>query len=159
MKSIFLFFLNMLVVNSMRAQADASFAGTTKSVCAEVLGAGIGFSANFDSRFKGQNGLGFRAGLGFVPVTGITILTIPLGVNYITSKRSSHFEAEFTGTVFTSTNGKFNGDKISPVFLFPHVGYRYSKPSKSFLGRIYGGPMFFGGITLPFAGISLGYTL
>jgi hypothetical protein len=161
MKKLFFFLLVIIPMISLKAQSDQSSGAdaTSRSVYAEILGGGIGFSGNFDSRFRGANGFGFRAGIGVLPATGATILTVPLGLNYITGSHSSHFEAEFTATVFTVTNAKFNGKTISPVFFYPHIGYRYSKPTRSFLGRIYVGPLFFAGHVLPFAGISLGYTL
>jgi hypothetical protein len=160
MKKLFLFFLTIIAVTTLQAQTGKSAEHpASKSVYAELLGGGIGFSANFDSRFIAQNGFGYRAGLGVVPLKGNTVITIPIGLNDLFGHGPSFFEVEVTGTILTKTSGTFNGKTVSPVFIYPHVGYRYSKPSKSFLGRIYAGPMFYGSNIIPFAGLSLGYTL
>jgi hypothetical protein len=160
MKKLILMLIGVTVITSLKAQSGNSEpTGTSKSVYVEVLGSGIGFSANFDSRFMGSKGFGFRVGVGYVPLTGASTLTIPFGLNYITGAKSSHFEAEATATVLTASGGKLNGKTVSALFIYPHIGYRYTKPSKSFLGRIYAGPILFNGHALPFAGISLGYTL
>jgi len=160
MKKVILVLGCFMVLASANAQSESGeTSGTTKSVYAELLGSGLAISANYDSRFSGNKGLGYRVGLGFVPLKGATTLTIPFGVNAIFGKRYSFFEAEFTATILTTTTGKFNGKQASAVFLYPHIGYRYTKPSKSFIGRILAGPMFYGGEVIPFLGISLGYTL
>lgn len=160
MKKLFLILVGIISVTSLKAQSDNSeSAVTTKSVYGELLGSGLAISANFDSRFSGTKGLGYRIGLGFVPLKGTSAITIPFGLNAIFGKRSSFFEAEFTATVLTTSSGKFNGKSVSSVFLYPHIGYRYTKPAKSFFGRIYAGPMFYGSELVPYAGISLGYTL
>ena len=162
MKKLFLSLLGMLSLISLKAQSDQPTApeSTTKSVYVELGGSGLVTSVNFDSRFKGSDGFGFRVGVGAIPLSSVTIVTIPVGLNYITGKGSSHFEAEVTGTFLTATkNAKFLSKALGGVVVFPHVGYRYTKPTKSFFGRIYLGPLFFGGYTLPYAGISLGYTL
>ncbi len=160
MKKLFLFFFGTLAMTTLHAQsAGSSEVATSKSVYAEVLGGGLAFSANYDSRFAGHNGFGFRAGLGVVPLKGNTVITIPLGLNDLFGHGPGYFEVEVTGTVFTETSGKFNGKSVSSVFLYPHIGYRHTRPSKSFLWRIYAGPMFYGSAVVPWLGLSLGYTL
>jgi hypothetical protein len=131
---------------------------TSRAVYGEFFGSGLAFSANFDSRFKGSTGLGFRVGIGGAGGTGGGILTFPLGINYLAGKSAHHFEA---GTTFTIVTAAFDlsGDSGSGWFVLPHIGYRYSKPSNSFNGRIYVGPFIANGFTFfPFGGISAGFT-
>lgn len=160
MKKTFLVLLCLITAAMLKAQSvTPESTVTTKSVYVELLGSGLVTSLNFDSRFHGSQGLGYRIGLGYVPLSKGTTLSIPVGLNAIFGKRYSFFEAEVTGTVVTSSTGKFNGSDVSKVFVYPHAGYLYTKPRKSFIGRIYVGPMFYGSRVLPYAGLSLGYTL
>ena len=159
MKKLSLLLMGAISLLSLQAQSDQSQSVTSRSVYVELLGSGLAVSANFDSRFNGSKGFGYRLGLGVVPLKSSTVLTIPLGVNAILGSGPSYFEAEATATILTTTTGKFNGKSVSPIFIYPHVGYRYTKPSKSFIGRICAGPMFYGGGVIPYAGLSFGYTL
>lgn len=160
MKKLFLLFFGATVVTSLHAQSSTTSGDiTSKSVYVELLGSGLAFSANYDSRFSGSKKFGYRVGIGFIPLKNFTPLTFPLGVNAILGHGPSHLEVEATATILTSTSGKFNGKKPSGVFIYPHIGYRYTKPTKSFFGRIVAGPIFFGGKVIPYGGLSLGYTL
>ncbi|MCC7400636.1 MAG: hypothetical protein IT214_04035 [Chitinophagaceae bacterium] len=160
MKKLCLILLGVASITSLKAQSDNTQGTvTSKSVYIELLGSGLAFSANFDSRFNGRKGLGYRIGMGFVPLSRRTTLTFPLGVNAILGHGPSYFDAEATATILTSSSGKFNGKEVSRVFIYPHIGYRYTKPTKSFIGRVYVGPLIFSSKVLPFAGLSLGYTL
>ena len=160
MKKLCLILLGVVSITSLKAQSDQpERTVTSKTVYIELLGSGLVFSANFDGRFSGNKGLGYRIGMGFVPISGRTTLTFPFGLNALLGHGPSYFEAEATATILTSSTGKFNGKEVSKVFIYPHVGYRYTKPTKSFFGRVCVGPMIFGGKVLPYAGHSLGYTL
>lgn len=138
---------------------DASPAPTSKAVYGEIGGSGLAFSANFDSRFKGYKGLGFRVGIGGAGGTGGGILTFPVGLNVLAGKKGPHF-FEAGATVTLVTDAFDIGDEGgSGWFALPHFGYRYSKPSSSFNGRIYVGPFITSGLFFfPFGGISAGYT-
>lgn len=159
MKKLLLFLLGFIILISLKAQSSVSQGNaTSKSVYLELLGSGISFSVNFDSRFKGQNGFGYRVGIG----NGISpnIFIIPFGVNYLTGKGPGHFEAEFTASVLTQSRSYDHKVYSTPVLIYPHIGYRHSKPSKSFLWRINAGPLFIpDGKLTPYLGFSLGYTL
>ena len=63
-----------------------------KAVYGELGGNGLVFSANYDMRFKGESGFGFRAGVGFAAVDGLTIITFPVGLNWLSGKGPHHFE-------------------------------------------------------------------
>ena len=160
MKKLFLILLGALSCTCLKAQSEsADIPATSRSIYVELLGSGLAFSANYDSRFSGSKGFGYRVGIGFIPLKGSTPLTFPLGVNAILGNGPSYLEVEATATILTSTKANFNGKKASGIFFYPHIGYRYTKPTKSFIGRIVAGPMFFGSKVIPYAGLSLGYTL
>ena len=162
MKKI-LFLLIISALFSFFTKAQSNSAGTvpaSKAIYGEFGGSGLIFSANFDSRFKGHNGAGFRVGIGGAGGTGGGILTFPFGLNYLLGKEGPHyFEFGATATLVTAA---FNvGDnKGSAWFFIPHLGYRFSKASKSFNGRIYVAPLITSAfVFFPFGGLSVGYTL
>lgn len=159
MKKIPLMLFGFVLLMNAKAQENSNPDGarTSKAVYAELGGGGIIFSANFDSRFKGSNGLGYRAGIGFLPATNRSVLTFPLGINTLIGRGPSYFEAEVTVTPITA-KASFH-QRTSSIFIFPHIGYRYSKPESSFNFRIYGGPLIIAGDVIPWGGLSFGYTL
>ena len=151
----------ILLVSSVHAQSETgSTEKASKSVYGEFGGSGILFSANFDSRFKGAKGFGFRLGIGGAGGTGGGIITFPFGLNVLAGKGPHYFEGGLTATFLTGTGDLSFGDNNASTFIFmPHFGYRYSKPSNSFNGRIYVGPLIFdGAFFFPFGGLSVGYT-
>jgi hypothetical protein len=139
--------------------AQAIFAQGNKAVYGELGGNGLVFSGNYDMRFsKNENGLGFRVGFGFGGVSGVSIFTFPLGLNYLTGKGAHHLEVGFGVTPVTGTTNIF-GDRAtgSTIFYMPSFGYRYGKPGKGFVGRIYVGPVIVAGAAFfPWGGISAG---
>jgi hypothetical protein len=83
--------------------------GQTKNasqVYLELLGAGGGFSLNFDSRFgEKENGLGYRVGIGGEYTYSSSLgsskaLTIPVGLNYLFGANKHHFELGAGATPF-----------------------------------------------------------
>ena len=153
MKKIFLTILiSTSLFVSVFAQADGEAMGATKAIYGEFGGSGLIFSANFDSRFRGNNGLGFRIGIGGAGGTGGGILTFPVGFNYLSGKGPHHLEAGATITLVTAA---FDiSDEGSTWFILPHIGYRFTKPSNSFNGRIYVGPLIGDGfVFFPFGGL------
>jgi hypothetical protein len=162
-KIIFGFICTMLISFAASAQSDKSGAENSgpasKAVYGEFGGSGLLFSANFDSRFKGYKGLGFRVGVGMLAAGDGAVISFPFGINGLAGKGPHHFEYGATATLLTATYGGFDEGE-SAWFFMPHFGYRYTKPSNSFNGRIYIGPIIADGFTFfPFAGLSVGYTL
>lgn len=156
-----LFFLSALFLCfsiSAFCQSE-TIAGSSKAVYGELGGSGLIFSANFDMRFKGYKGLGFRAGIGGAGGTGGGIVTVPVGLNFLAGKAGPHyFEAGATVTL-VSEAFDISDETGSGWFAFPHIGYRYTKPTNSFNGRIVIGPFITGDFMFfPFAGLSAGYT-
>lgn len=144
--------LLFLLYGEAGAQGNKAFYG-------ELGGNGLVFSANYDMRFsKSDNGLGFRAGLGFAGVSGLSIFTFPVGLNYISGKGEHHMEASFCVTPLTGTTTIFgNRATGSTVFYMPSLGYRYGKPGKGFVGRVVVGPIITGdAVIFPWGGLSAG---
>ena len=159
MKKIILILLSLPVLaKSSNAQSENS-GPASMAVYGEFLGSGLTFSANFDMRFKGYRGLGFRIGAGYAGADGDGIISFPLGINALLGKGPHHFEVGASATLVTDTYSGFD-DGASSWFFHPYFGYRYTKPSNSFNGRIYVGPIIASGFSFfPYGGISVGYTL
>jgi hypothetical protein len=168
MKPLFTLFISSLIVSGMALGQGG------KSVFLELGGNGLGFSANFDARFtKAEKGLGFRAGFGFLPGVSIggnddptffswpTILSIPVGLNFLLGKAPNYFEVGLGATYFYG-RGRFTFfflpvDSTLSTFMFiPSAGYRFAKPGKSFQGRAFISPYIFSGGVSFFAGVSGG---
>ncbi len=131
-----------------------------KAVYGELGGNGLVFSANYDMRFtKAENGFGFRVGVGYAGGTDVSVVTFPVGINYLTGKEAHHLELGIGVTPVTATVDIFNDEdaKGSTTFIMPTIGYRYAKVGKGFIGRIYVGPVIVGGgFFFPWGGISAG---
>ncbi len=155
----------VLITGSALAQKEKEASENTgkpsKAVYGEFGGSGLIFSGNFDMRFKGHKGLGFRAGIGFFAASDVSVVTFPLGLNTLIGNGPHYFELGVSGTLTTASVTFFEEtDKASAWFFMPHFGYRFTKPSKSFNGRIYVGPVIAGGSAFfPWGGLSVGYTL
>jgi len=165
-------YLTMLVVFTL---VNTIFAQRNKSVFLELGGNGLGFSLNFDSRFKkSENGFGFRAGIGLVPAVNSnadilypstpSILTIPFAINHLAGNAPHYFESGLGityGHVSGSISSEFwgyNEDVTgSAVVFMPSVGYRFAKTGKAFQGRIIISPLIGSGGASFWAGLSVGY--
>jgi hypothetical protein len=126
----------------------------------ELGGNSLFFGANYDFRFKGQNGLGMRVGIGFFGGSGGGLLSIPVGLNYLVGKNGpSYFEAGLGATYLSYTGDDFF-DGSSGIFMIPTIGYRYQPISKGFTGRVFVGPLIATGADggwFMYGGISAGY--
>lgn len=152
--------LAFLMAHSFCASAQKSDNEKTnraaQSVFVEVGGNGVGFSANYDSRFnKSEKGLGFRVGIGIYP-TIPSILTIPVGINHLAGKAPHYFESGVGVTYVSLLSFSFFGSnvKANGIAFIPSIGYRYQPSGKGFTGRVFispliasGGAQFFGGLS------------
>jgi hypothetical protein len=164
MKKIILIILGfVLITGTAMAQngkeGSESTGPSTKAVYGEFGGSGLIFSGNFDMRFKGHKGFGFRLGIGYAGGTGASLVTVPVGLNALVGKGPHYFEVGASATLLSDSYEGFDEGSTSWFFM-PHFGYRFTKPTKSFNGRIYVGPIIAEGFTFfPFGGLSVGYTL
>ncbi len=148
--------LLLMLVNAGNAQRG-------KSVFVELLGNGLGFSANFDSRFRATaNGFGFRAGIGFFPGTifNAGFATIPIGLNHLAGKGPHHLESGAGVTFLPDGISVFGSDdwKVNGVLFVPSLGYRYAKQDGGFQGRLAFTPWIGSGGAVPMIGLSVGAT-
>ncbi len=153
----------VLITGSALAQKEKEASENTgkpsMAVYGEFGGSGLIFSGNFDMRFKGHKGLGFRVGVGYAASSGASLVTFPLGLNALIGNGPHYFEVGASATFLSAGFSGFDEGTTSWFFM-PHFGYRFTKPSKSFNGRIYVGPLIADGFTFfPFGGLSVGYTL
>ncbi len=138
----------------------------------ELFGQGIFLSLNADYRFRPN--FTFRAGLSYL----IFGWGIPLSLNYITGKNSSHHLELGLGITLGAGASIFGGSPVSFYFLTANFGYRYQPKNGGLVFRISFTPLFFIEkiekssrinretgtvesynriVITPFAGISLGY--
>ncbi|HUC83071.1 MAG TPA: hypothetical protein VMR70_19335, partial [Flavisolibacter sp.] len=111
-----------------------------KSVYAELLGPGLA-SINFDTRFqKKEDGIGGRVGIGYFSIDEESLLTVPVGLNYLLSKNQrNYFEigAGVTYVRYSSTYFVDPADKeiFDGSFGHLHFGYRLQPKEGGFLFR------------------------
>jgi hypothetical protein len=161
MKSLFfLLFSCLIMANKLFSQEEKSASTRAQSVYGEIGGNGLVFSGNYDFRFSNsQKGLGMRLGIGFFGGSGGGLITVPVGLNYLSGKAPNYFEVGlgFTYASFTDSEDFLEG---SGTILVPSAGYRYQPEHKGFTGRIFISPLIGiggGGGWLFYGGISAGY--
>ncbi|MBQ7422872.1 MAG: hypothetical protein IJV27_12140 [Prevotella sp.] len=135
-----------------------TYSTPTKAVYAEAFGASTMVGVNYDSRFKGNKGWGYRVGLSYAYSRHTFFLSdtikgvaVPLEINYLFGKRKSKFELgagvslgyykenydyiEFTHEdgIYAKTTPKSR--KSFGYFVFFDIGYRF-QPIKGFDFRV-----------------------
>lgn len=89
----------------------------------QILGPGLFFSVNYDTRFKPiNNGLGLRLGLGYAIGA-----TIPLSINYLIGKNNkrSFLELGAGVTIYIPSGGDLNLYQQLTVLPNTYIMYRY----------------------------------
>lgn len=133
-----------------------------QNVFVELGGQGLLFTANYDTRFSNKrNGLGGRAGIGYISASGDHATTIPLSLNYLLGKDKHLFEVGL-GATLLATGGNdsffFNGN-TSNVIGTMSFAYRVQPIDSGFSFRVGLTPIFNSDFFLPYyGGLSLGYT-
>lgn len=129
-----------------------------RNIFGEIGGPGI-ISLNYDQRFKGQKGLGFRVGAGGIGVLTSGIFALPVGINYLSGNSGHYLELGAGASAITITDGSdFFENSSSGVLGYVNFGYRYQPEKKGFTGRVFISPLFSGAGVFPFyGGISFGF--
>ncbi|WP_157687327.1 hypothetical protein [Pedobacter psychrophilus] len=133
-----------------------------QNVYAEILGQGLLFSVNYDTRFSNKRtGLGGRVGFGGIGGGGESFITVPVSLNYLLGDGKNLFEIGLGATYASlATNDDFLfGDGGSTVLGTMAFMYRLQpiKSGFSFRGGIT--PFFSSEVFVPYyVGFSLGYT-
>jgi hypothetical protein len=129
-----------------------------KAAYVEIGGPGLA-SANFDMRFANkEDGAGFRLGVGGFSVNGVSIVTVPLGLNYLIGKdKKNYFEV---GAGFTYVSAKSNTGSKTFKSSFGNVtlGYRLAPARGGFFFKAELTPVFGDGFFIPYyGGLGFGY--
>lgn len=134
----------------------------SQNVYFEILGPGITYSFNYDTRFQNTlNGLGGRVGISYVSVDNVSMLTVPIGVNYLLGKKGNYFEMG-AGATFVHANAKdeqegdtdgvffLDGGSASNVLGNLTFGYRRQPVDGGFSFRAGFSPVFGSGDFIPY---------
>jgi len=165
MKKILLLMLLAICAFEQTSTAQES-TQRAQNVFVEFGGQGILFSANYDTRFGNRrDGLGGRAGIGYVAVDGTSVTTVPVSLNYLLGKGKNFFEIGLGATFASAKLGdEFLSDDDTEDSGSSFIGtmsfmYRLQPVDSGFSLRAGFTPIFNGNYFIPyFAGVSLGYT-
>ena len=159
----------LIAIAILSSTLSTAMAQANKSVFFEIGGNGLGFSANFDSRFtKSEKGFGFRAGVGIIPpinailVETPSMLTVPLVINHLAGNGPNYFESGI-GITYVHISGDIDFWGVSEetkksVFAFvPSIAYRHARTGKAAQWRAVLSPILVNGTVAFWAGISIGY--
>jgi hypothetical protein len=141
MKKSFLLIIGILALQQLSFAQDSVFLKREarkkvytdrppQAFYAEMGGAGLVFSVNYDRRFNKQvDGLGFRAGVGYsFTDEDISFTTIPLGINYLMGDKikGRYFEMGLNESVMLT------GDRNSTYYSVMTVGNVEIKPNSTY---------------------------
>lgn len=157
---LLLFFISSFISLHAQDGKAAPSGGSAQSVYGEIGGSGLFFSGNYDFMFKGQKGLGARVGFGFFGISGASVVTVPVGLNYLIGNTApSYFQLAFSATYVTGSIDIGSGNAHGGGMMYlPSIGYRYAPKDKGVTGQIYVGPIIIGGTAVfPFGGLAFGY--
>jgi hypothetical protein len=126
--------------NEIRKNNESDTSFKSGSVYLELGGQGIGLSANADYRFHPN--LTFRAGLSYL----IFGYGMPLSLNYITGKNSSHHLELGSGITYIEIASfslfGYSTEPVRSVIPTATLGYRYQPQNGGFVFRISFTPLF-----------------
>ena len=135
-----------------------------QNVFLEIGGPGLLLSANYDTRLTPhRDGFGARAGIGYLSSDGVSLLTIPLQLNYLSGQEKNYFEAGL-GTTYVNLRANSNnflfGNTPAQFIGTVTLGYRYQPVNSGFNFRANIDPVFDAHNFEPFwFGLSFGYTI
>jgi hypothetical protein len=169
------FALLFFVSSRLSAQSIIPPLKPTRAIYLEAGGAGLSYSFNFDSRFKGEKGWGWRGGLSYISrPEDLKLFSAPLQVNYLLGSHTNFIELGagltyfylddylyYNGTGYTSSDEselllpvKTKGD-VMATFTF---GFRH-QPKQGIMYRFALTPVANSSGFWPlFAGASFGYS-
>lgn len=162
-KLIFLVALIIFTLGKLSAQDAPITEKRAQNVFVEIGGQGLLFTANYDTRFSNKrNGLGGRAGIGYMSLDGERITTVPIALNYLLGKGKQFFEIGLGATFTSSSDGSpilFKDDSEGSVLGTMSFSYRLQPVDSGFSFRAGLTPVFNASNFIPYyAGISLGYS-
>lgn len=137
-----------------------------QSIYFELLGPGITYAFSYDTRFQNTlNGLGGRAGAGYIAVDGNSVFTAPFMLNYLLGKEGKYMEMGI-GASYISFSSSESADERGVMFVDESqifgtmvFGYRSQPVDGGFMFRTGVSPIFGRGNFIPYwFYISFGYT-
>ena len=135
----------------------------------EVLGPGITYSVNYDTRFQNtRNGFGGRIGVSYLNIDDEGVFSLPVGLNYLLGKNKHYFEMGVGATYYNVSWDEQNDPNNELLFIEGNrssmvgnltFGYRLQPVDGGFNFRAGFTPTFGKGFFMPyFPHLSLGYT-
>jgi hypothetical protein len=165
MKQLFFGFIAIIIFSTADAQYGKREAtAPAKAFFFELGGPGVA-SLNYDMRFtKSESGIGGRVGIGGFSIGGSgdrqTVVFIPLGINYITSKDGKNYLEVGGGVtpVILNDNTAGTSDNLTTTFGHLDIGYRLQPRDGGFFFRAAINPIFGKGFFWPYyGGVAFGY--
>ena len=167
MSAICLLFILISDKSFGQTSPDSLMHQRAQTVFLEAGGAGVVFSANYDTRFsKKRNGWGGRIGIGYFNGGPGSVVMVPVQVNYLFGKTKNFFElgAGITaGSVDDKTDVPFgdDGKTVNGAVATLTAAFRHQALGKGIYYKIS-----FDGIFdtenlhngFPYLGVGLGYT-
>ena len=166
MKKFFiLVFTFLLVVLSQSTFGQEENEGSNHGVFLELLGNGIFYSVNYDTRFsKKKDGFGGRVGFGYIGVDGDHYSSFPFLINYLKGKNGHYFEfGAGANYLVVDTENRINSSPSSIERWegwsgTVSLGYRFQPSEGGFLFRAGLTPIFRKDEIRPFwPQVSIGY--
>lgn len=159
--SVFIFSLLLFTTRSMAQDLQRS---RSQTVYLEVLGNGLTYSLNYDTRFSNSiKGLGGRAGIGHMVIDGNRLTTFPFLINYLFGRDKHYFEVGAGATLLTASTssdfGPIGSRESGSAFIGTmSFGYRLEPQNGGFLFRAGITPIFDRSSFFPFwPQVSFGY--
>ncbi len=163
-KLLLLLILAGVTVAGTSSAQDAPIAEKrAQNVFVEIGGQGLLFTANYDTRFSNKrNGLGGRAGIGYMSIDGENVTTVPFSLNYLLGTGKHFFEVGLGATFIGSSDGTsilFDDNSEGAVLGTMSFSYRLQPVNSGFAFRAGLTPIFNSRNFIPYyAGLSLGYS-
>ena len=161
--TLVLLFLSVLVKGQESGSTSSENGKRAQNVFVELGGQGLLFTANYDSRFsKRRDGLGGRAGIGYISIGGDNASTVPLSLNYLLGKGRQFFEIGL-GATLLATSGNDNSflfnENNSNIIGTMSFSYRLQPIDRGFSFRAGLTPIFNKNFFIHYyAGLSMGYS-
>lgn len=162
MKAILLIIFAAACFTGTVCAQETSAGPRAQNIFVELGGQGLLMTANYDTRFTDRrDGIGGRAGIGYIASDGNSAMTIPLSFNYLLGKDKRFFEMGLGATIL-ATKGEpdnfFDGNN-SNVIGTMSFAYRLQPVDRGFSFRAGITPIFNKDFFIPYyGGLSLGYT-
>ena len=145
---------------SSSVQADTDHVKRAQSVYFEILGPGVTYSFNYDTRFqKTLDGIGGRLGASLIVADGNSLFTLPAMINYLLGSEGKYFEIGLGATYLNIQENDTFFDENPNLIGTMVFGYRSQPEDGGFMFRGGFAPIISEGSFIPYYPyISLGYT-